>query len=116
VNTLTTSPLRADPAVASDADGNFVVTWQSFVNDGITLYELKGQRFASTGAPLGGEYRVNTHTTNNQIYPAVASDPTGAHVVTWTSCWTQEGSGCGVFGQRYGGIAAPGPQGLSELE
>ena len=98
---------QEDPSVASDPDGNFVVTWYSVGIEGYYYLDVFGQRYSSSGDPLGGQYRINTFTTNNQIYPAVAADPSGNHVVTWTSCWTQDGSGCGVYGQRYGPILSP---------
>src|SRR5690606_36401463 len=44
--------------------------------------------------------RVNTYTTNFQRRPAVAMDSDGDFVVTWTSTY-QDGSGYGVYGQRY---------------
>jgi hypothetical protein len=104
VNTYTTN-LQEIPAVASDSSGNFVVVWMSHTQDGWN-YGVFGQRYASTGAPLGPEFRVNTYTTDIQNAPAVASDASGNFVVVWYS-W-HEGSGPGVFGQRYSAIA-PGP-------
>jgi hypothetical protein len=103
VNTYTAWD-QEDPSVASDPDGNFVVTWHSMGIEGYIYLDVFAQRYSSSGDPLGGQYRVNTYTTNNQIYPSVRTDPSGNHVVTWTSCWTQDGSGCGVYGQRYGPI------------
>ena len=58
------------------------------------------QRFASAGDPLGPEFLVNTYTTNNQGLPSVAAGSAGDFVVVWQSD-TQDGSGRGVFGQRY---------------
>jgi hypothetical protein len=107
VNTYTAWD-QEDPSVASDPDGNFIVTWYSVGIEGYIYLDVFGQRYSSSGDPLGGQFRVNTFTTNNQIYPAVATDPSGNHVVTWTSCWTQDGSGCGVFAQRYGPILSLG--------
>jgi len=90
------------PSVASDPAGNFVVVWQSYVQDG-SSYSVYGQRYASSGAPEGPEFRVNTFTTVYQGLPAVASDPTGNFVVVWHDN-VQDGSGFGVFGQRYAQI------------
>src|SRR5207244_3553566 len=65
--------------------------------------------YASSGTPLGPEFRVNTYTTNAQGYPSVAADPSGNFVVGWDS--PQDGSGYGVFGQRYASSGAPvGPE------
>ena len=52
------------------------------------------------GGPLGPEFRVNTYTTNNQWNPSVAAVASGDFVVVWESD-LQDGSGLGVFGQRY---------------
>ena len=48
----------------------------------------------------GGEFQVNTYTTGNQSYPAVAMDADGDFVVAWTEPG-QDGSGYGVFARRF---------------
>jgi hypothetical protein len=55
--------------------------------------------------PAGGEFRVNTYTTSDQLSPAVAMDAGGNFVVVWQS-FAQDGSDFGVFGQLYdpGGV------------
>src|SRR5438132_35935 len=66
--------------------------------------------YSQGGAPLGPEFRVNTYTTSNQLYPSVARHPQGDFVVVWPSN-LQDGSSCGVFGQRYGPSGNPlGPE------
>ena len=50
--------------------------------------------------PTGAEFPVNSYTTSDQGIPAVASDASGNFVVAWSS-YGQDGSGIGVFGQRY---------------
>jgi hypothetical protein len=102
VNTYTTGA-QDRPKIASDASGNFVVVWQS-PQDGAGS-GIFAQRYASSGAPLGSEFRVNTYTTNNQKYPAVAADASGNFVVVWQS--PGDGSSYGVFGQRYASSGAP---------
>jgi hypothetical protein len=104
VNTFTTSNQRL-PSVASDSSGNFVVVWSSYGQDG-SSYGIFGQRFASSGAPLGSEFRVNTYGTLYQNFPSVASDTSGNFVVVWTGDF-QDGSTFGVFGQRYASSGAP---------
>src|SRR3972149_3853444 len=55
VNSYTTD-LQYDPAVASDANGNFVVVWaQDASSDGVF-----GKRFNAAGVPQGSEFRVNS--------------------------------------------------------
>ena len=61
---------------------------------------LFGQRYASSGSPLGPEFQINTYVTNHQGAPTVAADGTGKFVVVWNSL-LQDGSDFGVFGQRY---------------
>jgi hypothetical protein len=104
VNTYTSND-QTDPAVAADSSGNFVVVWTSGLQDG-SLLGVFGQRYGSSGSPLGAEFRVNTFTTNTQWLPSVASDAAGAFVVVWESN-LQDGSDLGVFGQRFaaGGAA-----------
>jgi hypothetical protein len=62
------------------------------------------------GLPLGPEFRVNTYTTSVQTDPSVAADSAGNLVVVWHSLG-QDGSGYGVFGQRFAGSGIPlGPE------
>jgi hypothetical protein len=78
--------------------GGFVVAWSGRGDgdvDGIFL-----RRFDDFGVPLGGETKVNTHTTSFQWQPSVAADTAGGFVVVWSS-WFQDGSDQGVFGQRF---------------
>jgi S-layer family protein len=46
---------------------------------------------------------VNTYTTGNQSRSSVGADPRGNAVVAWQSDG-QDGSGMGVYAQRYGGF------------
>jgi hypothetical protein len=104
VNSFTTS-LQRDPAVAADANGNFVVVWTSS-RDADGSYGVFAQRFNSSGAPQGPEFRVNSYTTGNQSFSAVASDAGGNFVVVWTSL-NQDGNLYGIFGQRFNASGVP---------
>jgi hypothetical protein len=42
-----------------------------------------GRRYDSTGAPVSGEFQVNSYTTGSQYYPFVAIDSAGNFVVAW---------------------------------
>src|SRR5262245_35209633 len=55
---------------------------------------------------IGPEFRVNTYTTSSQNHPAVSFLPGGQFVVVWDS-YGQDGSGFGVFGQRFDSAGAP---------
>jgi len=104
INTFTTGHQRS-PAVACDTAGNFVVTWASDGQDG-SLSGVFGQRYASSGAPLGPEFRVNAYTTDSQDWPAVALDSSGNFVVVWHG-YVQDGSARGIFGQRFTNTGTP---------
>ena len=86
VNAYTTGN-QADPAVAADARGGFVVAWTSYGSAGTDgdLSSVQARRFAADGTPLGGEFQVNTYTTSFQQQPAVAMSATGEFVVAWAS-------------------------------
>jgi Ca2+-binding RTX toxin-like protein len=84
---------------ATLSDGSFVVTWSSDGQDG-SGYGIYAQRFSATGTAIGSEFRVNTETQNPQLYGAIAALSDGGFVITWTS-GGQDGSGTGVYGQRY---------------
>jgi hypothetical protein len=109
VNTYTTSDQRTIPRgghlAAADASGNFVVVWNSSGQDG-GGFGIFAQRYDSEGVPLGGEFRVNSFTSNSQKYASVARAADGDFVVVWSSNG-QDGSGYGIFGRRYdsGGTA-----------
>jgi hypothetical protein len=99
VNSLTMSNQRL-PSVASAASGHFVVVWQGYPEVG-GFGDIFGQRYDSAGGTLGSEFRVNSYTTFGQSVASVASDASGGFVVVWASFGGQDGSGTGVFGQRY---------------
>ena len=108
VNT-TTADSQFGPQVAADGQGGFVVAWTSTGQDGDTN-GVYAQRFDSTGERQGPEFRVNSYTTGFQDGPRIAVGPAGDFVVVWDS-YEQDGSGNGVFGQRYDASGqAQGPE------
>ena len=107
VNTYTTS-FQLHPAVAMDADGDFVVAWSSYAQGGAYPWstDVYAQRYDAAGAPQGDEFRVNTYTTFGQFFPVVAMNAAGDFIVVWHS-QGQDGSSSGVFAQRYNSSGAP---------
>jgi hypothetical protein len=99
-----TSGAQMRPAVAAGPGGRFVVVWDSDAQDG-SNYGIFGRRYDAAGVAQGSEFRVNTHTTADQRAPAVATDGGGSLVVVWESNG-QDGSGRGIFGQRYDAAGA----------
>lgn len=86
VNAYTASD-QAFPAVAIDGLGNVVAVWQSNGSGGsdTNFNSIQAQRYDANGVPLGGQFQVNTYTTGQQQYPAVAADGQGNFVVVWQS-------------------------------
>jgi Secretion system C-terminal sorting domain len=130
VNTYTTYDQRYS-SVAMDSDGDFVVVWESYGQDGSNR-GIYGQRYNASGVAQGSEFQVNTYTTSSQVNTSVAMDRDGDFVVTWRSTgqdtytsnnqnnsavamdadgdfvvtwqsYGQDGSGSGVYAQRYTG-------------
>ena len=100
-----TSGRQSQPSVAADAAGNFVVVRESEGQDGAGV-GVFGRVFTAAGAPLGGEFQVNSFTPGLQGRPAVSADGAGNFVVVWESAW-QDGGGAGIFGRRFSPMGAP---------
>jgi hypothetical protein len=92
-------------ATAMDPSGNFVVVWESHNQDG-SGWGVCAQRYNADGSPNGGEFQVNTWTQGDQKHSSVAMDALGGFVVTWSS-YGQDGSGWGVYAQRYNADGSP---------
>jgi hypothetical protein len=102
VNTYTADWQYA-PQVAMAADGRYLVAWSSFDQDGDS-WGVYAQGFDPAGAPVGGEFQVNTYTWWVQTQPRVAMDASGRSTIAWTS--TQDGSFLAVVGQRFDAAGA----------
>lgn len=92
VNTYTTGN-QSNPSVAMDNVGNFVVSWESFGQDG-SLQGVYAQKYNISGAVLDTEFRVNVTSTGSQRSSAVAADNSGRFVTAWQG---PDGNGDGVF-------------------
>ena len=102
VNTYTVNA-QGDPSVAMDADGDFVVTWESNGQSGGTfaMNDVYAQRFDSNGDPAGVEFAVWASSYNQQN-PAAAMDGDGNFVIVLET----DTNGSGRFG--YPGISGIG--------
>ncbi|WP_424971012.1 Ig-like domain-containing protein [Dinoroseobacter sp. S76] len=98
VNT-TTFEDQSDAEITGLSGGGFVVTWTDDTADG-SARGIYAQIYTNAGVKVGGEFRVNTNTGSDQFNSSVTAMADGGFVVTWTSD-TGDGSGQGVFGQRY---------------
>jgi hypothetical protein len=102
-NTHTPSD-QLDPSVAALAGGTFVVAWTSAGQDG-SGGGIFAQRFTAAGVKSGAEFGVNSYKPGNQSEAALAALTGGGFAASWTS-FGQDGSGKGVYAQRYsaGGV------------
>ena len=98
VNTYTAND-QSNPAIATIADGGFVITWSSYGQDG-SGWGIYGQRYTSSGVAYGSEFLVNTYTANDQGDSAIAATADGGFVISWDS-YAQDGSGWDVYAKRY---------------
>ena len=85
---------RMWPSVATDAQGDFVITWTSYGQDGGgsgygASYNgengVYARRFNNDTTPASNEFQVNTYTANNQQHSSVAMDSAGDFTISWES-------------------------------
>jgi hypothetical protein len=96
VNTSTAGD-QAQPAIAADYAGNFVIAWTG--PDGAGGTDVFAQRYDADGSPQFGEFVVNIYTTGAQGSPRVAMSSDG-FVIVWSSAG-QDGDQGGIYGQRF---------------
>ncbi|HQZ02781.1 MAG TPA: PKD domain-containing protein, partial [Thauera sp.] len=99
VNTYTPGEQSAS-AMTRLADGGYVTVWTSQGQDGWG-YGIYGQRYDAQGVAMGNQFQANNYTPYDQVEPVVTSLAGGGFVVVWTDRGGADGSGYGVFGQRY---------------
>ncbi|MCA9151442.1 MAG: cadherin repeat domain-containing protein, partial [Planctomycetales bacterium] len=81
----------------SENDGEFVVTWSSYGQDGDS-WGVFGQRFSSNGARIGSEFLVNAATQGHQLNSTVTLSESGGMLAAW-STGIPDGSGWEVHAQ-----------------
>ncbi|MGA1980791.1 MAG: hypothetical protein ABSG99_09580 [Sedimentisphaerales bacterium] len=99
VNTRTSNN-QTDADIAMDANGNFVVVWTSYGQDG-SSNGIFGRRFDSNCSPMCDEFQINTTTSGNQKEPAVAMDSSGDFVVVWQGPQAIGDTNEDIFAQRF---------------
>ncbi|MGO4476567.1 DUF4214 domain-containing protein [Massilia sp. 2TAF26] len=101
----TAAPL---PHLTTLANGNFVVAWDSYVNEplGYSMSDIFFKVYDSTGHALGAATQANMQSGGGRYDAAVTALPDGGFVVAWQS---QSGDydGSGIFGRRFGADGSP---------
>ena len=84
---------QAHAKIAMNADGRFVVVWDTDDAD------VFAQIFDPAGNRVGTEFRVNASLTGTQQLPDVIMDDAGNFVVTWNGSGLDDANG--VFARRF---------------
>lgn len=88
----------ANPAVAGNSEGGFMVTWSEKNPQNRTNgWDIAARAFSSVGVPEAAPLRINTFTYGDQFAPKISVAGTD-YLIVWTSL-QQDGSREGVFGQ-----------------
>jgi len=105
VNTHTTYDQK-NAAIAMDENGNFVVVWSSYLQDG-SSNGVFGRLFDPNCGQLGEEFQVNTTSAGNQAEPAVAMDAAAGFIVAWQGPGFIEENREDIYAQRFDPNGAP---------
>ncbi len=93
---------QTNPDAAIDGNGNFVIVWESWFQDGSDR-GVFARLYDSDGNSRGEPFQVNTTTEYSQARPVVKYFDDGSFVVIWES-WMQDvltESGYGIYGQLF---------------
>src|SRR4051812_13798193 len=94
-----------DPAIASDAAGDFVVAWTSAQQDG-SGDGVYARLYNAAGTPRTNEFLVGSVTAGDQNDPVVAMDDAGDFAIAF-----QSGGQGGLQVRRFSAAGAPlGPE------
>ncbi|MFH1531563.1 MAG: hypothetical protein ABIK09_12615 [Pseudomonadota bacterium] len=97
---------QLDPDVAVNAQGQFLVVWESKNQDGDD-FGVFGRLFGPDGTPVAPELQINVHAADIQMDPRAAALSDDRFVVTWVSKnQAPDGSGYGVFARFVGADGA----------
>jgi hypothetical protein len=98
---------QTEPCAVGLSNEDFIIVWQSNGQDG-SATGIYGQRYNKHASVQGGSFQVNTYTTGDQGFPAVAKLKNDGFVVAWEG----EGFGdsTGIYARCYNsnGIAQGG--------
>ena len=91
---------------AGQSAGLIRTSSKSYNQDGV-YGGIYAQRYDASGEVVGGEARVDTGIGSEQSAPMITGLSDGGYVVTWMSLG-QDGSGFGIYAQRYDAAGAGG--------
>ncbi len=88
---------KKNPHIAMDEWGNYVVVWQSWMQDG-SGSGIFGQRFLADGRRNGGGFKINTYIMGSQENPVVSMNDQGNFVVVWEG---ENNNSDNIYAQRF---------------
>ena len=88
---------QLSPAVSSDTNGNFIITWEDRRN---VYSDTYAQRYLKDGAELGPNFMVNDKqgTTGRGYLPSISMEGSGNFVVAWID---YRHGDLDIYAQRY---------------
>jgi len=99
INDDTNSINQADPVIAVDRSGNFIIVWR---DNRRGLDDIYVQMYDSNGAALGVNFRVNNELDDTMQAgdPSIALDDSGNFIITWNE---DRNNNYYICAQRYAG-------------
>lgn len=99
VNLYTTNN-QNNSSVMMDSVGNFIVTWDSFNQNGSdSSYDIYSRRYNSVGMALESPMKVNSYTSGEQSHPSVITDQTGHYIISWLGNNNEDSNG--IYLKRF---------------
>ena len=86
------------PAISMSADGRPAVC---FTGDNGSSTEIFCRLFSSNWVPLAADFQVNLYTQDEQSYSSVVRNPDTSDVVVVWQSYGQDGSGNGIYAQKF---------------
>lgn len=74
---------QEDAEISADSEGNFIVVWEQLSPLNLDSADIRAQRFAPSGSPLGVPFTVASSPLH-EFRPSVAGGLNGSFVVTWS--------------------------------
>jgi hypothetical protein len=101
----TTFYSQSNPHAAIKPNGEFIVVWDSWYQDGGDR-GVYAQRFDSTGNKVGDEFRINVTIAYSQAKPKVKYFSDYKFIIIWES-FKQDVSGYGMYGRIFDADGSP---------
>ena len=87
---------QLQPAVACDGTGNFLVVWQSDLQDPGGGFGIFGRMMSSELAWTGEQFQISAPLDGDQMDPQVAGSPFGGFLVVWNGAVAGDSKGIGA--------------------